>query len=362
MKIAASLITVVMTFLGWDASEYAPLLPTLLRQEISLISTSTVIVLPPVETKANQSPKVIPKATKPKGPIVPVTKPVESTSSDIRMPPPSKEEPDLTPEAKIRRAVVNIYCTRPVGGQIAHHSGSGVIIDPSGIIITNAHVAEYILLEQAGRATCHIRTGSPATNSYKAKIVYLPDAWIEANKFNLSSQTLIGNGENDYALLMLTSRVSASAYDVPIPYIAPDMTRATTGSSITIAGYPILSQSVSFLASGLYAASEGSTIKSSLGYSNGESSDVIITAPSTLATHGTSGGAVVLSSGTLIGIVDSAVIDAYSGHNAVQSITLSYIDRSLQSKGKSLKSLIDNAQSEAESFATNKVQNLSAML
>ncbi len=379
-KLVASLIMTVMSFLGWDTSDYVSYLPPSLQTEIrnpDIASSTPFALLPPLETKKipnskpvdsrpalKPTPKPLPKpAPQTPKPVVPT--PVLPTPIVVVPVPPQEEEPVvskeiLSPEQNIRAATVNIYCTRPVGGQIAHHSGSGVVIDPSGIIITNAHVAEHVLLEQAGRETCFIRTGSPATNSYKAKVVFLPDAWIETNRFNLNSGTLTGTGENDYAILMITSRVSKNAYDVPLPYLAPDTSNINIGTNITIAGYPILSQSVSILTSGLYSLSAPSSIIRVSGY-DGVSADVINTGPTNLAEHGTSGGAIA-TGGSLVGIIDSAVIDSFSGRRAVQGITLSYINRSLGSRGKSLRSLIDNATSESASFASTKVQYLSGML
>ncbi len=387
LKLLASIITVVMSFLGWDTADYARFLPPNLQIEIArtieVSSTTPYLLLPPIETvaveeakptaakpalKPADKPKVIPvKPAVPYSPavapaVIPPPAPVTPKVEPAVVPEaPKADTPPMTVEQRIRAATINIYCTAPRGGQIAHYSGSGVIIDPSGIILTNAHVAEHVLLEQAGRATCFIRTGSPASNSYKAKVVYLPDAWIEANKFNLQSMTLTGTGENDYAVLMITSRVSKTAYDIPLPYLAPDTSGASVGSSITIAGYPILSQSVSILTSGLYVLAQPSSITRVSGY-DGVSADVINTGSTNLAEHGTSGGAIVGSGGTLIGLIDSAVVDPQTGRNAVQGITLSYINRSLQSHGKSIRFLIDNASSEADSFASNKVQYLSGML
>ncbi len=376
-KILASLIASVMTFLGWDTPDYAPLLPKQIQSEIELIATSTLVILPPLETKAEPKPK--PPVVRSKPTETPIPKPVVTPKptpvaqppkapAPVSVPPtptnivPEKPSPTFTTEAeKIRAAVVNIYCTMQSGGQIAHYSGSGVVIDPAGVILTNAHVAEHVLLEEAGRETCFIRTGSPASNSYKAKVVYLPDAWIENNKFNLKSQILTGTGENDYAILTLSSRVSQSAYDVPLPYLAPDMSSVSQGASITIAGYPILSQSVTILSTGLYALTDPSTIQRTYGYS-GAGSDVVNTGASTLAQHGTSGGAIVGSNSKLIAIIDSQVVDPQTGGNAVQGITLSYINSSLGSHGKSLQSLVDNAVTEAENFKASKVQYLSGML
>jgi len=390
-NIAVSILATVVSFLGWDPAILKEA-PRSVVETFTETTTSSPAVVAPIKkdvappkivtkvTPAPPRPKVV---TPPKAPVVQkpvVAEPIIETPKVEPVapvvvpppvvpvviapivpvtPPPSKTSPSLSGLELVKAATVNILCKMPAGNQIAHYSGSGVVIDPSGIILTNAHVAEHILLEQAGRETCFIRTGSPASNSYKAKIVYFPDTWLERNKFNLG-QILTGNGEYDYAFLMLSSRVSASAYDVPLPYLAPELNGFSIGTSITMAGYPILSQNVSILNSALYLLTTPSTIKIIGGY-DGRSSDVINSGATSIAEHGSSGGAIA-SNDKLIGIIDSTVIDRESGGKAVQGITLSYINRSLQQIGKSIQSLIDNAQSEASSFATNKVQTLSSML
>src|SRR5688500_2914917 len=65
----------------------------------------------------------------------------------------------------IKDATVNLYCRLKAGKRTVSSSGSGIMIDERGIILTNAHVAQYFLLAgEKGRVTgwCSVRTGSPA--------------------------------------------------------------------------------------------------------------------------------------------------------------------------------------------------------
>lgn len=363
----------VISFLGWDSSAFT--MPTIenMRIEIkeamhldqidttpsraSTSSPSTPVLLPKPAPQPVQ--KVEPKKNSVSTPV-PINKKAELEKT-VSINQPINLIKVLRPEYKLRDATVNILCNMQIGTSIAHYTGSGVIIDPSGVIITNAHVAMHIMLEQAGHEKCFVRTGSPAANAYKAKIVYLPSAWVYANSGSLSFQNIVGNGENDYAILRITERVSSSAYDIPLPFISPDSRAVSTGDLVRLIGYPLLSQSVSFLDSSLYSLEESGNITSATGY-DGRSSDVITTSPTTLATHGSSGGPMISSGGKLIGIMDATIIDSYSGRPAIQGITMSYIDRSLQSHGKSLRALIDNAASEADSFARDQLPTLSTLL
>ena len=68
-------------------------------------------------------------------------------------PPPAQESiskpQDSLDEAseKARAVLVNIMCASEYT-TISGMTGSGVIIDPRGIIVTNAHVAQYFMIEQ----------------------------------------------------------------------------------------------------------------------------------------------------------------------------------------------------------------------
>lgn len=349
-KVFISLITSIVAFLGWDTTKVVEYLPIDIHTRIEEVQ----IVEQELERKAvvpKQEPKPVTKV-EPKPNIGRKVFPSQVPKTEATPAPlPSPYQGERRAEAnKLKAATVNILCRMQRGGQIAHYTGSGVVIDPSGIVLTNAHVAEHVMLEQAGHERCFVRTGSPASNSYKAKLVYLPSTWIHNNSNNLALQNITGNGENDYAILKITERVSADAYDVPMPYIPVDSRILSIGDSLTLIGYPLLSQSVSFLESGLYSLEETSAITSVSGY-DGRSPDVITTSPTPLATHGSSGGAMIGSDGKLIGLMDAAITDGYSGRPAIQGITVSYIERSLVAQGKSLSSLIANASSESDTFA-----------
>ncbi len=362
ISILSSILGLTLSFLGWNEA------PQPLPQEVATttpkvtppdIKTSPISIKPQIQLpkSVKSEPKVKTSTSQSNEPIATTT---NSSQTNISATAVTSTKQNPSGEDRLKQATINILCTLKSGNQIAYFSGSGVVIDPSGVILTNAHVAEHVLLEQAGRESCSIRTGSPAVESYKAIVIFLPDAWIESNKFNIGMQAITGTGENDYAFLALTSRTSRSAPDVPLPFIPINASSPNTGSSIIMAGYPLLSNSVSLLNNGLYLLTSPSIINSIAGF-DGRSTDVIDTTPSSLAEHGSSGGAIVDSGYNLIGIIDSTVIDPVTGHNAIQGITTSYIKRSLENKGKSINLLIENAKEESDAFKT-KINSLSSML
>src|SRR3990167_446782 len=56
----------------------------------------------------------------------------------------------------LRSALVNIICYAPSGSRLRSISGSGIIVDQKGIILTNAHIAQHFLLADRG-VPCMIR-------------------------------------------------------------------------------------------------------------------------------------------------------------------------------------------------------------
>jgi hypothetical protein len=406
-KSIVGLLVPIMSFLGWNTSEYINLLPKNIQQEI-IISEKKVEAIPQIDTtkttenksdtksksetkktvtQNKKQPKYYPEPTAPtkkpsQKPSAPKINPVVTTTTETKTQKPSatvtttpteakpKSEPvvvktktNLSIEEKIRQSTVNILCSRIIGNAIQKTTGSGVVIDSSGIILTNAHVAEYFLLAQNGNNTnCFIRTGSPAVSSYKAKLIYLPEIWIERNKNNLSMQTITGTGENDYALLAITERISASAPDAPLVYLSPSSDNLVKNQKIFIAGYPAGFSDVRILDSALYSLIKSSEVTNIAGF-DGRSTDVINTSPTSVAEHGSSGGAVADEDGNLEALIVATTIDSYSGGKNIQAITLPYIRKSIQNNsGKSFIYFLENARDEVNNFEKNSVNNLAGIL
>src|SRR3989344_2861474 len=80
--------------------------------------------------------------------------------------------------AKARAALVNIICVNTEGNVFSPFSGSGVIVNEKGVILTNAHVAQYFLIKKYNGENlldCTIRTGAPARYAYKAEPLYISE-------------------------------------------------------------------------------------------------------------------------------------------------------------------------------------------
>jgi S1-C subfamily serine protease len=240
-----------------------------------------------------------------------------------------------------RAALVNILCM-PRSGSLRPISGSGVVIDPRGVILTNAHVAQYVLLSQSPEVdlSCTVRTGSPATARWIPEILYIPPVWVATHAHEITDAHPFGSGEHDYALLLIARSVDGLSTQAGAPLPAapaggfrplPFDTREAIGfqdDSVLAASYP--AEFIGSLATqfNFYAASSVTTIKQLLTFNTG-TVDLISLGGIIEAQGGSSGGAVVNAWGRLIGIITTTSEGDTTAARDLRALTLSYISRDL---------------------------------
>lgn len=230
-------------------------------------------------------------------------------------------------------ALVNVYCSHTDGAYIKAVTGSGVIIDSTGVVLTNAHVAQHLLLEGLmGDTSCVIRTGNPATPAYKATLLYISPAWVLKNAPQIVARNPVGTGERDYALLYITEGVD----NAPLPQTFPALsfsttpfTPATVPERIVATGYPAVSP---FSRDGdgyLHPVSTGSTIAAFMTFAT-SSPDVFAIYGTPVGEQGSSGGPVTAADGTLIGLITTRGDDARYGAGSLRALTMSYVAQTYQ--------------------------------
>src|SRR3989344_2224120 len=150
--IAHAIATLIFPVLGYKPA--ATTVPATSR--VSTTPNTSQAAPFPAATSARTISKVPARAlTQPSASVKP---PVSATQSS----------PALSPEqinANARAALVNVLCVTKIGGPFAPISGSGVIVDSRGVVLTNAHVGQFFLLRdfrERGFIDCVVRTGSPA--------------------------------------------------------------------------------------------------------------------------------------------------------------------------------------------------------
>lgn len=232
------------------------------------------------------------------------------------------------PASALEQATVNLYCRLKAGKTTVSSTGSGVFIHEKGVILTNAHVAQYFFLAQEkGRVTgwCSVRTGSPANEMYSAEVLYFPPTWLEENVANISKRKPKGTGENDFALLYVTS-AKKGTLPTTFPSLPVHTASITKDTAIDFAGYPTGNLNFSKIRSKLLQVTGSSTVATIHSFTPNQT-DVLTLAPTTVGTDGFSGGPMTTSSNSVAGIITSK--SSSKGQEILRGITTTYIDRAI---------------------------------
>lgn len=313
----------------------------------TIIATSTlesiVTGLKATSTKAQKTKqpastsKQKTQATPP--PIPPVKKEPLAVSAETPV------APDSSITATLKKSLVNILCTShkaPLRGV----SGSGVIIDSEGIILTVAHVAQSELLSEElgeGVISCVVRTGDPARSAYKAKLVYISEPWLKKNSTTLISSQPMGTGENDFALLAITRTTNGAPLPSYFPAVPFYRGENTIGEEVGIGGYAAQYLTSAQVFSSLSPTFLTGSIASIFTFHT-TSQDVLSILGGKASQEGSSGGGVVNANGKLIGLITTSEISGDFATRHLRVITPTHIESSFQSDtGQSIASYLGSA-------------------
>ncbi len=275
--------------------------------------------------------------------------PLASASSSTNVPTPvSKIEPPKEPKtiapeppkipllsatalnALVRDAVVNIFCTMRDIGDAA--SGSGIVIDERGIILTNAHIAQYFLLDiRDGEefVRCAIRTGSPAEKSFSGELLYIPSVWIEAHAANITENGRADTGEHDYALVRVilpAEEATSSLAALPLAYDGAGLSKA---EPVLVASYPAGFLGAQAIQKNLWQVSSFTSIKELYRFATTSESLIDIFSVHGIigAQEGSSGGALVRAEdGKLLGVIVTRSAGDTTGERDLFSLSIPYVN------------------------------------
>lgn len=254
---------------------------------------------------------------------------IDSTSAPlpaavVKAPQPSYTQADVdAATARLQAALVHILCSASKNSGVHSISGSGVIIDPKGFILTNAHVAAYFLLADRG-VSCKIRTGSPAQDAYLAAPVFVSPTWIRTNAAVLSEQTPLGTGEHDLAFLAITKSASRKSLPAYFPFVPLSFTATSIGDTVIIGSYGAQELDAKEIKSSLYPTIVLGSVKKIFTFTR-TTIDLISLGGSIAAQEGSSGGGAVNPRGELVGTLTTSTVTGDAALRNINAITSSYV-------------------------------------
>lgn len=259
--------------------------------------------------------------------------------------------PDKTLTENIEAILVNVFCQYKTDKYIRTTTGTGFFINPKGVILTNAHVAQFLLLEDmqntSDDVTCVIRGGNPASPKYHAKLLYISPVWIFDNADLITDEAPRGTGERDYALLYVSESVDGTPLPARFPAIpvATDLLpHSIQGNALMTAGYPAESLIRGGADTKLYPVVEPTTLGSLYTFGSNYA-DIFSISESAVGEQGASGGPVIVPDAqNVIGLIVTKGNVETEGEHSLRALTLSYIDRTITEETGF--SLIQNMQGD----------------
>jgi len=347
------IITIIMLAFIWalgayeiNSSQNQYIVPKLQEEPKSVVNTKISSSTEPVLPTKKVAKKIA------------TSTPVVKTPEIVAIP----KAPEPIPDFEIintnaRKSLVNIFCTVK-GNELSPISGTGVVIDPKGIVLTNAHVGQYFLLKDLyvkNYIECVLRTGSPAYPRYKVELVYISPQWVRDNKTLLKSQNPQGTGENDFALLRITGVIDGSTLPLNIPYLLPNTREILIlNEPVILVSYPAGFLGGLSIIRDLNVTSGITAIRDLFTFT--ENKIDIISVPGTVVSQkGSSGGAVVDKNESLIGIITTSSSGNTTEERNLNALTLAYINRNL--KANINLTLSEFLSEDVEKFAKNFQEN-----
>lgn len=320
--------------IGIDMATSSPAFPAPRLGGLQLGSTGNPLLdrLLAIET-ATHTPVTEPEpatTTEPEAPEEPAESTTSPAAAAVGAAKP-EPKPDPIQEAlmsrtnTLRESLVNIICIPKDGLKAV--SGTGVIIDSRGIVLTVAHIAQMYLLEDyptEDNVRCVVRTGSPASTSYRADLVYVSPDWIRANPDTLVAKAPRGTGQHDFALLVIREGLGGVSMPASFPAVPLSTKTPQMAENVGIGTYGAQYLTAAQVRNELYPTVVFANINNRYTFDR-NTVDVISVNGGAAAQQGSSGGAIVNLQGELTGLITTSETTGDFAIRSTRAITPRHI-------------------------------------
>lgn len=238
----------------------------------------------------------------------------------------AETETSLTPPSNLGDAIVKITCEQKTSKFSRKASGTGFFIDKRGVIITNAHVAQFLLLDGVkgqGETECSASTAIEDAPVYDIELLYISPTWLLENASLITVSSPKGTGEHDFALIYVKGIAEDSSL-INFPYLPPatsPLPKSLKDDTVILVGYPKSEENgnvntrtvATTTVRGLYTFGSGFA-------------DIVSLEASSVGYVGASGGPVIDHLGRSIAMISTKS----TGSTILNAITMTHIDLSIQ--------------------------------
>jgi S1-C subfamily serine protease len=233
--------------------------------------------------------------------------------------------PKVTVSPIIENSLVNIFCSQKVGKVKKTITGSGVLINLDGTVLTNSHVAQFPLVADSNNAVvCIARIGSPAQTVLSVKTAFISPEWLKINAKYINSGGGPETGQSDYALLNISYPDGRTLNMYPSPI---DSSPVQVGTDIQAVSYPADILGTKGVDSALYIKKESLQVIDLFTFIGVTSNhpDVIQTSDTTIGQGGSSGGALTNQKGALLGLITTVTDGSTPSKKQIRGISVGHI-------------------------------------